>query len=191
MLSESEIVSVAARLTREVGLDNLSMRALARELGAQPMTIYNYLPSKEALQERVVDHVLSGIRIPEPSEGSWEERLRRILLDSRRAFAEHPGIAIKLASRGSAESTRLTEGFLAILRDAGFGPEDTVLCFATFFTFTTGQINLDELDKGMVDHSPTEPLKGVTRSAPYTSDELFEFGLDVVIEGLKLKLSHP
>jgi AcrR family transcriptional regulator len=61
-------VAEALRLTREVGLDNLSMRALARSLGVPPMTIYNYVASKEALHRLVVNHVLGQIRIPGPDE---------------------------------------------------------------------------------------------------------------------------
>jgi len=189
LLSESEIVAAAVVLTREVGLDNLSMRALARELDTAPMTIYNYVPSKDALQELVMNQILSEIRVPEHDEGTWEERLRQVLRDSRRAFADHPGISAKLASSGSAEATRLAEGFLSILRDGGFGPEAAVLSFVTFYTFMTGQIDLDAMAKAVVSRSPTATLEGVTDSTPFSRDDLFEFGFDVVVEGLKIKLS--
>jgi AcrR family transcriptional regulator len=46
------------------------MRALARELGVPPMTIYNYVASKEALRELVVNQILREIRIPDVDEGS-------------------------------------------------------------------------------------------------------------------------
>src|SRR5208282_6189486 len=78
-LSEDEIVTAALRLTREVGLQNLSMRALARELDVPPMTIYHYVASKESLHALVVDHILREIAVPCEDEASWEERLIRLL----------------------------------------------------------------------------------------------------------------
>ena len=59
------------------------MRALARELGAPPMTIYNYVPNKEALRDLVVTHILREIRVPKTSEGTWEERLKQVEREAR------------------------------------------------------------------------------------------------------------
>ena len=187
-LSENGIVSAALRLTSEVGIDNLSMRALARELGVPTMTIYHYVPNKEALIELVVNHILREIRIPGPDEGTWEERLRRLEREARRVLADQPGMSAQLRDGGSIEGTRLAEGVLAILRDGGFSPEDAVLCFATLYTFMTGQIDLDAMAHAVVGDSPGATLEGVTRSTRFSRDELFEFGFDAVIEGLKVKL---
>jgi TetR/AcrR family transcriptional regulator, tetracycline repressor protein len=189
-LSEEGIVAAALRLTSEVGIDNLSMRALARELGVPTMTIYHYVPNKEALVELVVNHILREIRIPESDEGTWEERLRRLEREARRVLADQPGMSAQLRDGGSTEGTRLAEGVLAILRDGGFGPEDAVLCFATLYTFMTGQIDLDAMAHAVVGESPSATLEGVTRSTQFSRDELFEFGFDAVIEGLKVKLLH-
>jgi len=184
-------VAAALRLTREVGLDNLSMRALARELGVPPMTIYHYVPSIEALQELVVNHILHEIHIPGPDEGTWDERLRQLEREARRAFVDHPGVAARVGAGASAEGTRLAEGVLAILRDGGFSPEAAVLCFATLYTFMTGQIDLDAMADTIVSGSPITTLQGVIRFTPFTGDELFELGFGAVIEGLKVTLLDP
>ena len=189
-LSTDEIVATALRLTQEVGIDNLSMRALARELGVPPMTIYHYVPSIEALQELVLNHILREIRIPGFDEGTWDERLRQLEREARRAFVDHPGVAARLGAGGSAEGTRLAEGVLAILRDGGFTPEAAVLCFATLYTFMTGQIDLDAMADTIVSGSPMTTLEEMIRFIPFTRDELFEFGFGVVIEGLKVTLLH-
>jgi len=181
-------VTAALRLTHEVGLDNLSMRALARELGAPPMTIYHYVANKEALRDLVVNHILSEIPIPGPDEGTWEERLRRLEREARRVFADHPGVSTQLGDGATAEGTRLAEGVLSILRDGGFSPESAVLCFATLYTFMTGQIDLDAMADAIVSGSPRTTLEGVTSATRFSRDELFEFGFDAVIEGLKVKL---
>jgi AcrR family transcriptional regulator len=164
------------------------MRALARELGVPPMTIYNYVPSKEALHDLVVNHILREIRIPGVELGTWEERLRQLLRDARGVFAEHPGVSSQLGDGGATEAVRLAEGVLDILRDGGFSPEAAVLCFTTLFTFMTGQIDLDAMAAAIVSRTPMETLDGVTRSTRFSRDQLFEFGFDAVIEGLKAKL---
>ena len=132
-------------MTQEVGLDNLSMRALARELDVPPMTIYHYAPSREFLHALVVDDILSEIRVPGPNEGTWEDRLRKLHSDARRVFAAHPGVSAHLGDGGSGEAARLGDGVLGILREGGFDSEACVVCFATLFTFMTGQIDLDAM----------------------------------------------
>jgi TetR/AcrR family transcriptional regulator, tetracycline repressor protein len=187
-LTEAQIVDAALKLIRKLGLENLSMRALARELGVPPMTIYNYVPSKEALRELVVNHILAEIRIPDADEGAWEERLRQLEREARRVLSRHPGVSAQLRDGGIVEGARLAEGVLAILRDGGFSSEAAVLCFATIYTYMTGQINLDGMATVLDGQSPRASLEGVAHMSQFTRDELFEFGFDAIIEGLKLKL---
>jgi AcrR family transcriptional regulator len=174
-------------VTREFGLDNLSMRALARELGVPPMTIYHYAPSREYLHALVVDDILSEIRVPRADEGDWEQRLRKLHADARRVFAEHPGVSAHLGDGGSSEGARLADGVLTILAEGGFDPEAAVVCFATLFTFMTGQIDLDAMAHFVAHGTSTATLDNVTRSTRFSREELFELGYDAVMEGLKRK----
>ena len=141
------------------------MRALARELGVPPMTIYHYAPSREYLHALVVDDILSEIRVPGTNEGDWEERLRRLLHDARRVFAEHPGVSAHFGDGGSDEGARLADGVLTILADGGFSPQSAVVCFTTLFTFMTGQIDLDAMSHFVAHSVATATLDNVTRSA--------------------------
>ena len=187
-LSTDGVVQAALRLTREVGLENLSMRALARELGVPPMTIYHYAPSREYLHALVVDDILSQVRVPGSDEGNWEERLRKLLHDARRVFAEHPGVSAHFGDGGSDEGARLADGVLTILSDGGFSPEGAVVCFTTLFTFMTGQIDLDAMSHFVTHNVPTATLENVTRSVGFSREELFELGYEAVMEGLKRTL---
>ena len=164
------------------------MRALARELGVPPMTIYHYAPSREYLHALVVDDILSKIRVPGTDEGNWEERLRQLLHDARRVFAEHPGVSAHFGDGGSDEGARLADGVLTILADGGFSPEGAVVCFTTLFTFMTGQIDLDAMSHFVAHSVATATLENVTRSTPFSREELFELGYDAVMDGLKAKL---
>jgi AcrR family transcriptional regulator len=181
------VVDAALELTAKIGFDNLSMRALARSLGVPTMTIYNYVPSKEALLELVIGRILREIPIPRSDDGPWDQRLRSLLRDARLVLGTHPGVSTKLGDSGTEESARLAEAVLEILRDAGFDPGEAAACFATLYTFMTGQIDLDFVADPAFGQ-PRVTLSEVTDSAHLSRDQLFEFGFDVVIEGLKAKL---
>lgn len=119
------------------------MRALAKELGVPVMTVYNYVPSKDALHELVVNHILRAVRVPSPDQGSWEERMRQLQMDARRAMSRYPGVSLSRAGGQAVEAVRLAEGVMSILRSGGFDPDDAALIFATLYTFVLGQIEVD------------------------------------------------
>jgi AcrR family transcriptional regulator len=185
-LNEERIVEAALKLAREAGrLENVSMRALAHELGVPVMTIYNYISNKEALYEVVINHVLRPVRIPLPEEGSWEDRLRQLERNARRAVRQYPGVAFDRRGGGAAEAARLADGAMSILASAGFDSTAASLAFATMFTFMLGQIELDAIDRASLSAAD---VYRVPRETHLSRDEVFEFGFDAVIEGLKAML---
>jgi AcrR family transcriptional regulator len=184
-LTEDQIVDAAVRLARTVRLENVSMRALAEELGVPVMTIYNYVANKNALYELVVNHVMAAVRIPEPDEGGWEERLKELERGARRAMGELPGLS--LDRRDSAEGRRLAEGVMAILDDAGFTESEAMLAFAALFTFMVGQIDID-VDVAGSGGPAAQAVQSAAAVTGRSRDDIFEFGFDALIEGLKARL---
>jgi len=172
-------------LASSVRLENVSMRALAQELGVPVMTIYNYVANKDALHELVINHVLRPVRVPAPDAGTWEERLKQLERDARSAMAALPGLS--LDRRGSAEGTRLAEGVMSILASAGFDDDDAAMAFAALFTFMLGQI---DVDVDVIDQRgpAAEAVQSAADATQQSRDEVFEFGFDALIEGLKMKL---
>jgi AcrR family transcriptional regulator len=187
-LSEDRIVDAAVRLARTARLENVTMRALADELGVPVMTIYNYVPNKDALYELVVNHVLSAVRVPEPDEGTWEQRLEQLERNARAAMGELPGLS--LDRRDSAEGRRLAEAVLAILDDAGFTRAQAMLAFAALFTFMVGQIDID-VDAARNRGPAAQAVEAAADATGRSRDDIFEFGFDALIEGLKAKLRTP
>jgi AcrR family transcriptional regulator len=184
-LSEQVIVEAAVKLATSIRLENVSMRGLAQELGVPVMTIYNYVPNKDALYDLVVTSVLRDVRVPSPEEGTWEERLKQLERDARRAVAEIPGLSL---DRGdSIEGARLADGVMSILASAGFSADEASLAFAILFTFMVGQIDVDvEMAEGA--GPVAAAIQGAAQVTRMTPDEIYEFGFDAVIEGLKAKL---
>jgi AcrR family transcriptional regulator len=186
-LTEDQIVDAALSLAGSVRLETVSMRALAQQLGVPVMTIYNYVPNKDALHELVVNNVLRSVRVPSPAEGTWEERLKQLERDARSAMGRFPGLSFDRRGSTSAEGTRLAEGVMSILADAGFDETQSLLAFATLFTFMLGQIDVD-IDVTDVGGPASAAIGTVTSATKLSRDEVFEFGFDAVLEGLKSKL---
>ena len=163
------------------------MRSLASELGVPVMTIYNYIASKEVLNELVVDHVLRSVEVPPPDAGAWDVRMRELQRYARIAMRQHPGLSFSRHGSSSREAMRLADGAMSILRSGGFDPDKAARAFATLFTFMLGQIELDVL----VDSTGGQgeaTFDGMTTGAHLSRDELFDIGLDAVIAGIKITM---
>jgi AcrR family transcriptional regulator len=187
-LTNEQIVRAALRLAHGGHLEDVSMRALAKELGVPVMTIYNYVSSKEALFQLVLDQVLRPVQVPATNEGSWDERIRQLERAVRRQMAQYPGLSLSRYGRAGAEATRLAEGVLSILDEGGFAPEDAARAFASLFTFMLGQIEVDALasdTRGL----PEPTLAKATQATDLSPDALFEFGFDALIDGLRRMLA--
>jgi AcrR family transcriptional regulator len=117
-------VEAALELSSRASLEDISMRDLASQLGVPVMTLYNYVASKGALHVLVLDHVLQPVRVPGPDAGPWDERIRQLERDARRAMAKHPGLSLMRHGLESAEAARLTNGVLSILAEGGFSADD-------------------------------------------------------------------
>jgi AcrR family transcriptional regulator len=92
--SRARITEVALEIADAEGLEALSMRRVAKELGAGTMSLYRYVPSKDDLIELMVDAVI-GEFIPEEGDlsGDWRTDLRLVAHHTRRAMRRHPWIA--------------------------------------------------------------------------------------------------
>ncbi|MGJ5829220.1 TetR/AcrR family transcriptional regulator [Streptomyces ossamyceticus] len=87
--SRADIAAVAVRLADEGGLDAVSMRHVAADLGCGTMSLYNYVPRKEDLHELMVDAVGGEHELWEPS-GDWRADLRRVAHQTRELMRRHP-----------------------------------------------------------------------------------------------------
>jgi AcrR family transcriptional regulator len=183
-------------IAREQGIAQVSMRAVARHLDVPPMTVYGYVPNKDALDRLVIDRILREVRIPHPDDGPWEARLRAMLCDARRILVERPhlgdghpavdGSAIDLLHRGAfgREATRLASGVFDLLAEGGFAPEDHDVCFGALFTYVTGYVDADGADLA---RRVTDDRAGGAR----TRSDIFALGLEALIEGLKATRLPP
>lgn len=88
-LDRVRVLAAAVRLADQKGLDELSMRSLAAELGVVPMALYKHVASKDALVAGMIDTVVAGYPVPE-SGLEWRESVRFRILGARDTLVAHP-----------------------------------------------------------------------------------------------------
>ncbi|MER5945909.1 TetR/AcrR family transcriptional regulator [Streptomyces sp. NPDC001904] len=87
--SRADIAAAAVRVADAEGIDAVSMRRVAGELGMGTMSLYNYVPRKEDLYELMVDAVSAEYAYPEPS-GDWRADVLGLARQARALMHRHP-----------------------------------------------------------------------------------------------------
>jgi AcrR family transcriptional regulator len=98
-LSVPRVVETGTALADAEGLDAVTMRRVAQELGVVPMTLYTYVPDKATLLELMLDRLYLAMPRVELPEKPWRERLAAVAEENRALYAEHPWAATLPASR--------------------------------------------------------------------------------------------
>jgi AcrR family transcriptional regulator len=130
-LSKERVLQTAVALAARDGMDSLSMRKLADELGAGAMSLYHYVPNKEDLLNGMVDIVFSEIELPS-TDVDWKTAMRRRAISTREALNRHRwaiGLMESRAMPGPA-SLALHDAALGCLRAGGFSIEMTIQAYS-------------------------------------------------------------
>lgn len=122
-LSKQRVVAEAIRLADLEGVEGMSMRRLAGELGAGAMSLYHYVANKEELIDAMIDVVFAEIE-QLSDKGDWTSAVREQSISTREVLARHPWATSLMESRTTPGPANLRhrEAFTACLRRAGFSP---------------------------------------------------------------------
>jgi AcrR family transcriptional regulator len=123
---QQEIIDAAMAIADQGGLDAVSMRTVAEQVGVTPMALYRHFNSKLALLDGMVERLVTSL-LPERPAGTWDEQLTALAHAYRGLAQRHPWSAQLLFSRPSVtpDAIRVTEFIYAALRQAGV-PEPQV-----------------------------------------------------------------
>jgi AcrR family transcriptional regulator len=126
-VTPQRVTDAAIAIIDAEGLDALTMRRLATDLGVEPMTIYRQLASKDAILASVAEQLWATLPVAPPAPGgTWRETFATMWAGLHGLMQAHPN-AIPLIARGgglSASAGAGTLGMLAMLRDAGLDPAE-------------------------------------------------------------------
>jgi AcrR family transcriptional regulator len=203
-LTRRRILDAAVALADRDGVRSLSMRKLAHELGVEAMSLYHHVANKDDLLDGMVDLVFGEIELP-TGQADWKAAMRRRAVSARAALRRHPWAIGLMESRSTPgpATVRHHDAVLGILRTAGFSVELAAHAYAVLDSYIYG-FALQEA--GLPFQTPEElAAVGDTILSQLPADEFpyfteiavehalqpgydfgneFEFGLDLILDGL-------
>ena len=205
-LSRERVLETAVALADRHGLEWLSMRKLAEELGVAAMTLYYYVPNKDELIDGMIDIVFGEIE-PPSLELDWKTAMRRRAVSTREALNRHRWAVGNMEGRTNhgAANLRLHDAVLGCLRAAGFSIEMTVHAYSVqdsyIYGFALQEVDMSsetpddfaaEAQRQMREYEAVlaqyphlvEVVGGHVAQSGYDYDTEFLFGLDLILEGL-------
>jgi AcrR family transcriptional regulator len=208
-LNRERVVWAAVALADEAGLEALSMRKLGQRLGVEAMSLYNHVANKDDLLDGMVDVVFSQIDLP-ASDADWGTAMRQRAASLREALARHPWATglMELRTKHGPASLRHHEAVLECLRAAGFSTEDATHAYwlldSYIYGFAIQEASLpfgtpEELAEMAAVVLPQVPAADYPRlneaaaaalEAGYDYTDEFEFGLELILDGLE-RLRSP
>ena len=123
-MNRERVLEAKVTLADEIGIDALSMRRLAQELGVVPMALYKHVSDKEDLLDGMVDAIIREIAPPVPDSG-WRDTIRRRVLSARSALHHHRWARQAIESRSHPTPAVLVyqDSFAGISLTNGFTPD--------------------------------------------------------------------
>ncbi|WP_345578361.1 TetR/AcrR family transcriptional regulator C-terminal domain-containing protein [Nonomuraea rosea] len=120
-LTRDKVITAAIDLADRDGIDAVSMRRLAQELGVEAMSLYTHVRNKDDLLDGMIDAVIG--KIPITTDGpDWKTSLRRTALAARAVVLRHTWAPRTLETRTTPGPAvpRYINAILGILRENGF-----------------------------------------------------------------------
>jgi AcrR family transcriptional regulator len=146
-LTREAIVARALEIGGSEGLEAVSLRRLASELGVTPMALYRHLRDKEDLINAMTEVVLEGLDLTAGFRPSmrWTDRVRRALLNFKEQMEARPlalPLAIAYSGEGPAVFWKMNEDLLGILLDAGFKRRQAIVLIRVLSNLVSGYLLL-------------------------------------------------
>lgn len=163
------------RLARRVGVDRVTMRGLAEELGASAPAVYYHVKDKSAALDLLTEACLARIDIP--LEGTWSERLTAIYRSARAILLEVRGVAGLLQTRPPPPGAiAVDKAAQSILAEAGVATEYLFAAHTVMYTHLLGSVSLQHALTG-----------DDARRYAAEADSRFAYGLRVIMSGIRME----
>jgi TetR/AcrR family tetracycline transcriptional repressor len=202
-LAPETVARAALDLLDGVGLDGLTVRRVATELGVKSPALYWHFRSKQELLDEMCRLLLEPDMGGPRTDESWQEWLTRRAQQYRRMLLSHrDGARLVAGSHPGPAIGRKFEAELELLTGYGLTPAQGLHAISTLSFYTTGfvlqeQASLSrrpevtpELLATLAAETPIT-MAAVTATGPPTSDRAFALGLSLIIEGITASLNVP
>jgi AcrR family transcriptional regulator len=203
-LSRDRVLAAAVALADAGGLESLTMRRLGEDLGVEAMSLYKHVTNKDDLVDGMVDLVFAEIELP-PSGAEWRTAMRERAVSVRAALIRHPWATALMQSRTAPGPATLHhhDTVIGTLRGAGFSVRLAAHAFSALDAYVYGfalqqrSLPFDSLEEaqevgrqmfarmppGAYPHLTELTVEHILQPGYDYGDE-FEYGLDLVLDGL-------
>ena len=205
-LTRDRVLQAAMTLADQGGIEALSMRKLGQALGVEAMAMYYHFANKERVLDGVVDLVFEEIDVPAIG-ADWKTVMRRRAISVRDALSRHRWAIGMMESRKNPGPANLRhhDAVIGCLRAAGFDMAMTAHAYSLLdgyiYGFALTKMNLPfetttdiaEMAESMLEPFPPDEypnlanfITEVAMKPGYDYGDEFEYGLDVILDGLGL-----
>ena len=208
-ITREAIVEAALAVLNKEGIEGLSMRRVAEELGTGAASLYWHVRNKEELFQLIFDRVTREVVLPEPDPARWKEQLKQLGLEIRKVLSKYRDVARLSFGRIPAgpQTALLSEWLFTLLQPVGI-PDRAIayigdiaglyvgaFCFEESLGYAspTGEdLPPEQIVQMMRDYMLSLPRDRFPRTLAaldllfaFNPEERFEFGLDLLIAGLE------
>ncbi|QSQ25292.1 TetR/AcrR family transcriptional regulator C-terminal domain-containing protein [Pyxidicoccus parkwayensis] len=200
-IQREQAVRAAWTLVDEIGVDGMTMRALAQALEIQAPSLYWHFPSKQVLLETMADALLEDVGREQDADAGWEAVVKGVAGELRRAFMSHrDGARVYAGTAVVSENTlRVSDLLIGALGRAALKPREaswaafSVLDYVLGFTIEEQSLGAQKAEGPPVAERIRALAKGRFPHVAAAADAIvdpdfdarFAFGLELLVSGLR------
>ena len=150
-LTRKQIIGAGIAIADEDGLDAVSIRRIAAQLGASPMALYHYVPSKRDLLNLMLDGTYAEFAWPAQVPRDWRDVLLHYAWECRRCLKQHAWVSLLQASdpEYGPQCIRILEWMLSSLSDFGLDVAISIRIIGVLFVFVNGFVATESWDSAL------------------------------------------
>jgi len=204
-LSRERVLEAAIAFADANGIEALTMRKLGAAVGVEAMSLYNHVANKSDLLDGMIDVVFGEVGLPSAEDG-WKTAMRRRAISVRAVLSRHRWAVGLMESRSTpgAATLRHHDAVIGCLRAGGFSVELTAHAYSALDSYIYGfalqERNLPfntpeetkELAQAILAQFPVDEYPHLAEltfehvlQPGYDYSKEFEFGLDLLLDGLE------
>lgn len=197
-LTRERILQTAVRLADRDGPDAVTLRKIAAELGVHVTSLYNHVPTRDAVTDGIVELLLDEAKLP-TGPVAWDDWVRQFVDGVTGVAATHPGAFHALRQRPvqGARASASFEVALAAFAEAGFSAHDAFAAVksASYLALMIGMersmVARGEILETHLEDLPAESFPRVREVATDIADyeDVWAFSVDTLVAGLRSRVA--
>jgi AcrR family transcriptional regulator len=211
-LTREQIVRAGLRIVQREGIDAVSMRRIAAEFDTGPSSLYAHVTNKDELLQLMFDEVCGMVTPPEPDPARWKEQVKELARAGHQALVEHNDLARSALATipTGPNALRISDSMMGIMLSGGVPPKMAAWAMDRIFLYLTAdayeysiwrtevvdaggqkETYIAQLGEDLVTYFsqlPPEKYPFIQKNAAAMVgggiEERFEFGLEMLVDGL-------